>query len=61
MVFPVSRRLCYLNDILIEYRGAKEEVVVPEHIKYITAGAFKDNSAVKSIIFPQDMRFYLQN
>lgn len=45
----------YLNDILIEYRGAKEEVVVPEHIKYITAGAFKDNSAVKSIIFPQDI------
>ncbi len=42
-----------INDVLIEYKGNSQYVVVPDHIKYIVEGAFSGKTEIRSVTFPE--------
>lgn len=42
-----------INDVLIEYKGSSQYVVVPANIKYLVEGAFIGNSIMKAVTFPE--------
>ena len=43
------------NNQLIEYRGRKRHVIIPEGIKEIVGGAFGNNKRIERITFPHSM------
>lgn len=43
----------YINDILLDYKGTSTTVEVPSDIRYIMKGAFKNNSFIQTITFPE--------
>lgn len=40
---------------LLAYKGSDEEIVIPDGVKIIAAQAFKDNTSVKSVTFPESL------
>ena len=40
---------------LLAYKGSDEEVVIPDGVKIIAAQAFKDNTSIKSVTFPESL------
>jgi len=45
----------YFGNVLSEYKGKSEEVVVPEGVAVIGRRAFKDMSFIRSVILPQSV------
>lgn len=43
------------DGVLIKYKGNSDEVIIPDNVKYISQYAFKDNSNVRVITFPDEL------
>lgn len=47
--------LVIINGNLIDGANAKGEVVVPDDVKYVSAGAFERNEDITSVVFPSSI------
>ena len=47
--------LVIINGNLIDGANAKGEVVVPDDVKYVSAGAFERNEDITSVVFPSSV------
>lgn len=50
-----------VNNVLIKYTGAEENVVIPEGIVEIGRGAFSFNKRIKSVKIPSTLRYIDEN
>ena len=44
------------NGVLIKYKGADENVIIPEGVKAIGDNAFYEKETIKSIIIPDGVK-----
>lgn len=44
------------DGVLISYKGTDAEIVIPEDVKYIASGVFRDHHELTSVTFPSELR-----
>lgn len=44
------------DGVLISYKGTDAEIVIPEDVKYIASGVFRDHHELTSVTFPSGLR-----
>ena len=43
------------DGVLISYKGSGNVIVLPENVKYIASGVFRDHTELESVTFPEGL------
>ena len=43
------------DDVLISYKGSDNSIVLPDSVKYIASGVFRDHTELESVAFPEGL------